>query len=378
MSTTNTPPERRKLLIFAWGDVAHDNGDFVVDRKFVDDIVSAFVAFKMRGYYPPVLRQHSEDGFTYGRVVDLRFTPDGLEAVLELPVALAKAFDDGYLDSWSPSFVDNFSDPHTKETYPRMLRELSFVSVRYLKNIPGASPYYSLAEDGKNSRSLAEYITEVESMPEELAMKILETLASIDARLQAIEAKAADAEPEAPAEDMPEETDAPEAPSGEDDQAPPAENADGEEEDAPAPPVENADGEEEEEEDAPTPPIPTPNSEPQALATELAELRKENLRLRLTARLPHATEAQITALAETPEGARETLIESLANARHTNLGEQGTAAPGANVDRPTELCEKVKEEGGNRMDAWRLMEREGINIQSQKALNAVGRVFPRG
>lgn len=374
MSTQNTqPPERRSLQIFAWGDVAHSNGDFVVDRKFVDDIVASFTSYRLRGYYPPVLKQHTEDGYTYGRVVDLKVTPDGLFAVLELPVALAQAFDEGYLDSWSPSFMDEYTDAHTGETFPRVLRELSFVSVRYLKNIPGASPYYSLADDGTVRRSLAEYMTEVETMPEELAQKILETLASIDARLQAIEAK----EVEAPDEDMPEETDAPEAPAGEDetpaeDEAP-AESAEDEEE---VPPVEAEDPAEDEDEEAPTP-LAADGAD--ALATELAELRKENLRLRLTARLPNATEAQITALAETPEGARETLIESLAlQPLPTNLGEQGTAAPGHNPDKITALCESVKADGGSRLDAWRLMDKQGINIQSQKALNAVEKVFPRG
>jgi hypothetical protein len=163
--------DRRRIQIFTWGETAHHNGDFDVNRDFYRDLKLFVRDMGERGYYAPIARQHQDDGYTYGRVLDVHATEDGIDATVEFAAGMADKFDAGYLDSWSPSFYPEFEDPHTGRTYRQALRELSFVTVRYLKNLPGASPHYSLSDAPHDYHLLGDLMdNEKENMEEKEMM----------------------------------------------------------------------------------------------------------------------------------------------------------------------------------------------------------------
>ncbi len=146
--TNNAESDVRRLKMFTWGEVLHENGNFEVDQEFFENLQEYMLDMSAQGFSPPVMKEHTADGFTYGRVrAPLYQTAEGIEGDVEFAKGMSQLFDDGYLDSWSPSFFTDFVDPTSGKTYPRALRELSFVSVRHLKNLPGASPHYALAEN---------------------------------------------------------------------------------------------------------------------------------------------------------------------------------------------------------------------------------------
>lgn len=154
--------EQDKIVVqmFSWGEVKHPNGDFEVDRDFYAQIRESHDYLSGRGYYAPILRQHTDDGYTYGRVLRVfstddvpsdvvsEFATDGIYAEAELAAGVVQLHANGFIQNWSPSFYSDWKDPHTGKKLPKVLRELSFVSVPHQKNINSPSPHYALAENG--------------------------------------------------------------------------------------------------------------------------------------------------------------------------------------------------------------------------------------
>lgn len=139
-------PVTKHVQMFKYGPVEHPQGDFEVTPEFAHKLGESVKFYAKRKYFSPILKQHEENGFVYGRVIRITSNEEGVYADVEVPEMIAEAIDEGYIDSWSPSFYENWKDPHSDEVFPVALRELSFVSVRHLKNLPGQSPYYSLSE----------------------------------------------------------------------------------------------------------------------------------------------------------------------------------------------------------------------------------------
>lgn len=136
---------RRRFQIFTWGSVAHEDGDFLVDGQFFEDHKAYLAARAADGYYVPIWRKHTDEGISYGLLLDLIATEAGIDAVVEFAGGWEKAFDDGHLPHWSPSFYTGWTDS-TGQTWARAMRELSFVGVPHMKQVPVAGTFYALSE----------------------------------------------------------------------------------------------------------------------------------------------------------------------------------------------------------------------------------------
>lgn len=136
------------VLIFRWGEVDHPMGEFEVDRAFASDMLSAYEAMRAEGYVPPVLAEHEDSGGGYGRVVGMRVTDEGIVVDLELAEGVREEVDSGRRIYISPSFYPEFRHPNTGEELRHALREISFVSVPHLKNLPPLGEHYTLSEQG--------------------------------------------------------------------------------------------------------------------------------------------------------------------------------------------------------------------------------------
>jgi len=335
-------PERRTFRIFSWGSVEHKNGDFVVDRAFGEALVEAFEFYAERSYFPPIWREHQAEGFTYGRVVSIFLDEDGINVTVEFPRLVAQWFDDGFLDSWSPSFLEDFKDPHTNRVFPVVLRELSFVGVRHLKNLPGASPYYSTKEAVK---SLAEHLP-TENKMEEMLEKVLEELAKLANAQTDLreEYRALSASVTALMESE-----------------------------------EEVEMEEEEAEEGP--------SELAEAKAELAEVKRELAETQIRAELPGVTDEEVTALCEATTEGRVILMKALKAKTPTDLGETGTTGntsvnttPDADdfVGKVVSLCESYKEEGLTaRRDVIIRLEQEGVSTLDGRTFTGLNKVFPK-
>lgn len=144
---------RIKVHLFGWGPVKHPMGDFDVTPEFYQNMKASF-DFMTSGEdrpprFPPILRQHTEDGYGYGKVVGLtdQGEESGATAEVELSPEAYKDWEAGKIVDWSPSFIDEFEDRHSDTVLKNFLRELSFVSVGHLMNTRIKSPAYSL-QDG--------------------------------------------------------------------------------------------------------------------------------------------------------------------------------------------------------------------------------------
>ena len=120
--------------------------DYVVDEQFIAWIQDYLDDEFAVGYYPPVARQHQEDGLTYGRVVMYRIGDRGMDVGVVFAQGMEGLFDKGYLDGWSPTFRVDWQHPTSKKVYPLSLKELSFVTVGQFKDMPVASPHYQNSE----------------------------------------------------------------------------------------------------------------------------------------------------------------------------------------------------------------------------------------
>lgn len=138
----------REFLALPFGLVRHPKGDFEVTPELLRQLCASHAELAAGGYYPPIMRQHQDEGIIYGHVVRLIQREDGLWIGVEFARGMADLYDDGFLDSFSPSLRWNWEHPHARRTFAAVLREVSFVSVRHLKSLPGASPHYTLCEDG--------------------------------------------------------------------------------------------------------------------------------------------------------------------------------------------------------------------------------------
>lgn len=150
------------LQLFSWGEVAHKNGEFTIDREFYAKMRESF-DFLVKGdrppQYPPIKRQHSDDGFVYGLILEIFSTdeqdiPDGFSSegiyaeVMPSPLLQRWREEDGIIGDYSPGFSLEWEDPHTGRTLENVLRECSFVSEGHLKNTEKRPPGYALSASG--------------------------------------------------------------------------------------------------------------------------------------------------------------------------------------------------------------------------------------
>lgn len=144
--TNNARADERSILIYPRGKfIKHKAGDFEVTQDFITSMLHAFRVFEARyGYYPPILQQHSEDGFTYGLVANLLEDERGLWAVVQFAKGMAQKYDDGYMTNWSPSHYPSFTPSDSDEEYRWVLAELSFVSLQHMLDITAPSAHYDL------------------------------------------------------------------------------------------------------------------------------------------------------------------------------------------------------------------------------------------
>lgn len=150
------------LQLFSWGEVAHKNGEFTIDREFYAEMRKSF-DFLVKGdrppQYPPIKRQHSDDGFVYGLILEIFSTdeqaiPDGFSSegiyaeVMPSPLLQRWREEDGIIGDYSPGFSLEWEDPHTGKVLKNVLRECSFVSEGHLKNTEKRPPVYALSASG--------------------------------------------------------------------------------------------------------------------------------------------------------------------------------------------------------------------------------------
>lgn len=161
------------IRICPWDEVYHEAINFTVDRTFCANI-SAYIDWcATRGHLPPVLRQHDEDGQSYGLVRRIEAREDGPWLLLGLHEDVAAKYKRGRLPYWSPHFEWEFPDPHRPSAddptkphiWPVRLREMSFVSVPHLLNNPPANVAL-----GNTTRSIAVMCA---AMPTQGAKKML-------------------------------------------------------------------------------------------------------------------------------------------------------------------------------------------------------------
>lgn len=303
--------ETRTWCIMRWGLVNNSVSDFVATPSFGEQMVRTFNTMRDIGYLPPILREHKREGLVFGKVTDLALRNDGIYATAEMTAWLAELFDAGHLENWSPAFSFLFRHPHApREWLSNFLKELSFVGVPQLKNLPGASTFYEaietldLADDGEDM--------------DEILKKLLEQIARIEDGLNGVQASVNDltlrmdalSAPKAPEDVMDPEAEVEieveaEAPSEDEPPAEaPAEDEEVEMTDPPAAP--------EDEEDVK---LSDAERTIAQLREELAQTRRDHMLLSLRTRLPDATEAQLVALADVPDASREVLVDSLAGAQ---------------------------------------------------------------
>lgn len=139
---------RERIPVFKIGvKVKHEAGDFTPDEEFISTMVSSFTEFhKDKSYRPPILRGHNdEEGITYGKVISLERDGDLLIANVEWADGMKELREGGKISNFSPSFHNEFQDPHSDKVYKYLFRELSFVSLPHLKNLPSTEVnHYSL------------------------------------------------------------------------------------------------------------------------------------------------------------------------------------------------------------------------------------------
>lgn len=215
---------RIAVHLFSWGSVKHPKDDFEVNRKLYVQMKASHEFITSRGKHPPVLRQHTEDGFGWGKVIDI-FTDDqapdyplenkvdrpGVWASVELSAGAQKAWEDGNIVDWSPGFFPEWEDRHTDKTLKNFLRELSFVSVGHLYNTNTASPRYSLSDGGfienaqkkekamepedksKDNESTDDLMSAVETLTGQVGA-LVERIDGLDERLKAVEGNGGESE----------------------------------------------------------------------------------------------------------------------------------------------------------------------------------------
>ena len=145
--TNNARADVRRLpVIYPRGKtIAHPAGDFEVTQDFIDAQLYAYRAIRDRyGFYPPVLKQHEEDGWTFGLVTDLVETEAGISPEVQFAAGLAQKYDDGMMTHWSPSHYKTFQPSDSDEVFHFVLAELSFVALPHMLDVTAPSAHYDL------------------------------------------------------------------------------------------------------------------------------------------------------------------------------------------------------------------------------------------
>ncbi|MFP4598043.1 MAG: hypothetical protein ACLFVJ_07315 [Persicimonas sp.] len=251
--------EREQIYVHAhaFGEVRHPIGDFVVDDAFVRDLQEGFAQLTAAGYFPPVLQQHRpdskgdkeprplENGFSFGRMFDVVSTKEdrareltdttgdpltdtpGVWFGLDVHSWVKSCVDEGLIDSWSPSFYEDWTPPHPElgERIKLAPRHMAFVSVPHQKNTKQSSPHYALYEltEGLvhlSEDDMADEETETEDQPtdnqdgeggDEMAAKLDEVIGMLSTLMDAVSTDNADEDESEEAPEMSEETQALEA-----------------------------------------------------------------------------------------------------------------------------------------------------------------------
>lgn len=144
--TNNARADERRILAYPMGkEIAHPAGDFSVDDAFASAMIQSFELLRDRhGYYPPILKQHVEDGFTYGVVSALEVDDRGVWASVQFADGMADMYDRGYMTHWSPSHYKTFQPSDTDEVLRFVLAELSFVALPHMLDVTAPSAHYDL------------------------------------------------------------------------------------------------------------------------------------------------------------------------------------------------------------------------------------------
>jgi hypothetical protein len=162
----------RWMPIYAWNKwVAHPsapNGGFTVNKEFYHGLVE-FMEDHRGFYYTPITANHDHAGKeperegrvpdsakNFGRVITLRETTKGIEAYTYFARGVAQDYDDGYIDSISPTHYNEFHSNKTGKRYMTGLKEVSIVRIRHQKGLQGASPWYRLEEQEQSAVALTE------------------------------------------------------------------------------------------------------------------------------------------------------------------------------------------------------------------------------
>lgn len=162
-----TPHQRehtRTFPIYPAGLTRHPSGDFVVDHEFYKELKKFHDDLRARGYFTPFAVAHNSDGpesdkrdpkqrlkggLTHGRLIDLHWRGDRIDAEVYFADGVAELHDKGWLDGISPAhYTHGFTDPHTGRFYRTGLREISAVQVPHLKGMGRPSPWYQINTEG--------------------------------------------------------------------------------------------------------------------------------------------------------------------------------------------------------------------------------------
>lgn len=166
----------RWLPIYPWSEwIAHPSapgGGFTVNKEFYNWLVE-FMEDHRGIYYAPITANHDhgpaperegtvpDSAKNFGRVITLREAKDGIEAYTYFARGVAQDYDDGYIDSISPTHYNGFHSNGTGKHYMTGLKEVSIVRIRHQKGLKGASPWYKLEEQEQSAVAL----TEIEEQP---------------------------------------------------------------------------------------------------------------------------------------------------------------------------------------------------------------------
>ena len=161
--------DRRWIHVLTDGLVRHPHAPgeaFKVNDAFIAYLEKFLADMRSQGFFPPVCANHVApaglmhadmnealedfgranyvDALVHGRLLDIRRDDDGkTEFLVEWAKYAAKDYDEGRIENFSPTFVWGWTDPTTDITYPVIIKELSFLQHKHLKNVPSASPHYS-------------------------------------------------------------------------------------------------------------------------------------------------------------------------------------------------------------------------------------------
>lgn len=150
ISLAECKPDSDWRMAFAWGEVAHPKGDFVVDDEFAREMRASFEYLLTEyGYRPPVVAEHDVEGAIYGLVVAVETRDDGIWVLPRYNAEGRSMADGGRFFYVSPSFFPTYTDPHTGAVLKNVLREFTYCRRPHQKNLKTPiAELYGLSEDG--------------------------------------------------------------------------------------------------------------------------------------------------------------------------------------------------------------------------------------